>query len=427
MPLAYDIEAYFTPSLPRIESEPYSAPETAGGLSNENTSVGFVFDCSDDRSYRLLIDLLNKGYEVRSARRAFENRGVVYNRGSFQVRLNDNPDLDVEELRQLAEDAGVEVDGIETSLGNKLADLGGGEFALLERPRIALVGGYPVSTSSFGATWHLLDERFGTRTSLLELAALGRADLDKYNVLVLPDNRGGAQSYKTILGKNGLNRLKRWVESGGTLIGIGTGAAFMADSSAALTRVRQKRQSLKKLSVFDAALAAARNAEHPEVDSLDVWEGKPESGLEPDAPEVKAPSPEFVILKEKDERARRLFPRGAILTVDLDEEHWLTTGCRNRVPVLFNSRYALIAGGGIEVPGRLAGPDHLRLSGLLWPEAKERWAETVYLSREARGRGQVILFAATPNFRGYFYGAERLLLNALFLGPGFGARQSIEW
>jgi hypothetical protein len=30
------------------------------------------------------------------------------------------------------------------------------------------------------------------------------------------------------------------------------------------------------------------------------------------------------------------------------------------------------------------------------------------------------VFAAIPNFRGYYHGAERMLLNALFLGPGFG-------
>ncbi|MFH1892159.1 MAG: hypothetical protein ABIK83_05685 [Candidatus Zixiibacteriota bacterium] len=62
----------------------------------------------------------------------------------------------------------------------------------------------------------------------------------------------------------------------------------------------------------------------------------------------------------------------------------------------------------------------LRLSGLLWPEARQRWANSAYATCERIGKGQLILFADDPTFRGYFHGTARLLLNAIFLGPGFG-------
>ena len=81
----------------------------------------------------------------------------------------------------------------------------------------------------------------------------------------------------------------------------------------------------------------------------------------------------------------------------------------------------------MQVPGRLGDEQHIRLAGLVWPEARERWAKTAWLSRESKGKGQIIMFASLPNFRGYFHGSERLLLNAMFLGPGFGARRTIEW
>ena len=38
-----------------------------------------------------------------------------------------------------------------------------------------------------------------------------------------------------------------------------------------------------------------------------------------------------------------------------------------------------------------------------------------------------ILFAGTPNTRGHWYGAERLLLNALLLGPGLGTATTAPW
>ena len=79
------------------------------------------------------------------------------------------------------------------------------------------------------------------------------------------------------------------------------------------------------------------------------------------------------------------------------------------------------------VPARLAPAGSLRIGGLLWPEARERWAYTAYATREGKGRGQIILFADIPNKRAYWHGSERLLINALLLAPGFGASAPVPW
>ncbi|GIS05009.1 MAG: hypothetical protein CM15mP108_1130 [Gammaproteobacteria bacterium] len=43
---------------------------------------------------------------------------------------------------------------------------------------------------------------------------------------------------------------------------------------------------------------------------------------------------------------------------------------------------------------------NVRMSGLVWPEASQRIANSAYLTRERIGDGQVILFSGEPNFRG---------------------------
>ena len=67
----------------------------------------------------------------------------------------------------------------------------------------------------------------------------------------------------------------------------------------------------------------------------------------------------------------------------------------------------------------------LRMSGLLWPEASQRIANSAYLTREASGNGQIILFASQPVFRGSTMGTNRLLLNALVYGEGLGTNIAI--
>jgi hypothetical protein len=66
------------------------------------------------------------------------------------------------------------------------------------------------------------------------------------------------------------------------------------------------------------------------------------------------------------------------------------------------------------------------MSGLLWPEAADRIADTAYLTRERIGAGQVILFASNPTLRAGALGTSRVLANALVYGPGMGATQAIK-
>ena len=74
-----------------------------------------------------------------------------------------------------------------------------------------------------------------------------------------------------------------------------------------------------------------------------------------------------------------------------------------------------------------AGNDlNVRMSGLVWPEASQRIANSAYLTRERIGDGQVILFSGEPNFRGATLGTNRLWLNAIVYGPGLGTRSRIN-
>ena len=143
--------------------------------------------------------------------------------------------------------------------------------------------------------------------------------------------------------------------------------------------------------------------------------------------EGKRKGGELQDLERADERLREFQPRGAFLRADLDPESWLTAGVPAKLPVLVDTDAAFIARPPVQVAGRFASADSLHLSGLLWPEGAERLARTAYLTRESRGKGQVILFAADPTFRRALRATERLFLNAVLLGPGLGTERSAPW
>ena len=74
-----------------------------------------------------------------------------------------------------------------------------------------------------------------------------------------------------------------------------------------------------------------------------------------------------------------------------------------------------------------AGKDiNVRMSGLVWPEASQRIANSAYLTREKVGKGQIILFSGEPNYRGSALGTNRLWLNAVVYGSGLGSNSEID-
>jgi hypothetical protein len=422
--LAYGVEAYWSAGGPAAANVPVlrtTAP--TGQLEDPDASYGFVMSCSDDREVDALAAVLGQGFHARGAKEPFTVGGKSYGRGSILLRRNENSPALVAGLKAIAESSGVVIRGIGTALASAGVDLGGNDMVLLQEPRVALVAGPEISSSNFGWIWHLLEKRLRMRISLLTVQSLGYADLGKYNILVLPS--GDSRSLNRAMGKEGVTHLRTWIEAGGTLVAESGAAAFVADSSTGLSNVRLRQQALKDLGLYATALDVERKAQAITIDSIALWSGKG-SVMDTTKPD-RIGSADEKLLALQEERARLFAPRGAILQVTLDPEYWLAYGMRKSVPVMVETSIALLSRDPVQTPGRYAESSRLRFSGLLWPEASERIAGTAYATRERKGRGQIILFAGEPVFRGGFRDSERLLINAILLGPGFGATASAPW
>ena len=433
MLLSYDVDAYVsTETPPEQTTQLNGVTEPKGKTVNRRPGYGYIIDYRDDNAIDALISLFEKGYAVRLAMKPFRIDGHDFSRGSLLVRVHENPSSLIDDIGDVAQTAHVHIYGIDTALAQVGPDLGGREFRLLTAPKIAVLTGPSISSYSFGTIWFLLDYELECHHSILNYNYLSSFDLRKYNVLVMPS--AGIESYRRILGDSGLKKIKDWVAGGGTLISTGNGSAYLADSTTAFSKVNLRRQALTELPLYKKAVDWEKSAGKTVVDSLELWEGAAPEGKEKDKnpdKDEEAETAEKKLTKEEiaelDERQRLFLPRGAILRVDLDEEHWLNFGAGSEVPAIIYSPYAFLSKKPVQTAARLSEAPLLRLSGLLWPEARTRWEKTAYVTREAHGKGQVILFAGEPDFRSYFYGTSRLLINAMLLGPGLGTQQVIEW
>jgi hypothetical protein len=407
-------------------------------------AVAYAVNGVDDRAPALAARLSQRGLTVRVSDRESVFGGQRLPRGSVLVTGDDHRRHDAwrDILREEAQALSIDVMGLKSGRADsaEAPDLGGGHFPVAVRPRVAIVGGNGTDIYDFGSLWFVLDRRLGLRHSHLPIDRLSSADLRRYNVLVLPGRRAGT------IPDDVLERLKSWVNAGGTLIATGNSAAALAEQDWLDTATLA--QVLDDVAGYSQALAREWAAKATTLPEQAVLWGRTAAGdqAKPAWAGISDP-PSSDTLHRHDAWQSLFMPSGAMVAARVDQEHWLTAGSDAVLPVLTGRSTVLHARLPAEVPVRLgvyrtqADNDWrregwvpvpqgqallMRMSGLLWPEARTRMASAAWLTRQSIGNGQVVLFANSPAFRAAAIGTARLFENAVVFGPGLGARPAIE-
>ena len=420
---AFGLECWWAKSVSsstKAQSVP-PPPRPSGVVAapSEGPIYGWLVDGMDDASVEFAARALQAGLALSISDEPVESAGRRFTRGSLLVRRHENKDDIAAQVERIAKLAGVQAFATTSARApGEGHDLGGQHFDLLERPRIAMVSNAPVQNTSFGQLWHSLDFELGLPVSLLDAQDLSGYDLRRYNVLVIPA-AGGLGALLDDAGE----ALRAWVDGGGTLIAVGSSAGALARESVGLSSVRRREDVLAKLPEYLFAAQRERAASEIVIDEAWVWDGvRPDSAAPKKEESAEAAKPVVDPDAEREERWRQRFaPQGVMLRAHVREDHWLTVGAGAQLPVFFDGSLSLWARSPAATPVRLAPAAELRLSGLLWPEARERLAESCYATVERRGLGQVILFASQPGFRGFQRSTGRLFQNAVVYGPGVGA------
>ena len=427
---AWWVNGFEAPALPAAEvanevthaiAGPGASAGAEGGVDFSAT-YAWIVPGQSDAALAFAARAMENELAVHLADEAFAIDGREFPRGSLLLRRHENPE-DVEaRLVRVLESLHVPVEVFAAGTGRASeegADLGGGHFVLLHKPRVALLGNAPIDMEAYGHAWFVLDHELRMPHSILDASSLGYQDLRRFNVIVVPDGGG------SLIAEHA-ESLAEWVAQGGTLIACGSAAGAAASEDAGLVSgVRLRRDVLEELD--DWRLAAQREArlEGASVDPESVYGALPTSDTEENAqaPAYQAPGLRSEDAQEHDAWLRRFSPAGAIVRARPDAKHWLSASFEDEFAVLVGGSRSFVARPPATAAVRIAAADELRLGGLLWPEAVERLQDSAWAAVEGHGAGQVVLFAFNPAFRGLFPSGQRLFMNAVVYGPGAGASQ----
>ena len=399
----YDVSTYTLPPAFGLQYTALGSREFRGNIVGDRfatplpvaaepdeASYAYVFDWSSYYAPRALQRVLGSGVLARVATKPFTaitSTGTkAFARGSIIVPF-DRQEIERAEILQImrviAAEDGVTVHSLtsgRSATGTAGVNVGGPSAIPLEEPKTLLVVGRDVSLYDAGEIWHLLDYRMDMPVTLRSRERLDGIDWSRYTHIVF--SSGDYDNYEPDFAE----RLRQWVADGGTIIGLRDAAPWV------------------RASVLDWV--------DPESD-----EGLAAAAVSQEEPEEE--EPERTPYDEKDAREAIDDVGGAIFRGDLDITHPLGFGYSAGEIFLHKNTKEPMDSTGNPYGTVIAYTAEPVLSGYVSEENVAALAGTAALIAERVGGGSVILFADNPNFRGYWYGTNKLFLNALFFSRTF--------
>ncbi len=346
-----------------------------GRLVGGEASYAYLMPWNRYFAPRALYKLQAAGIRTRLITQSFstevDDKTETFPRGTVLVTVHQRApggateDVIHETVRRVVEEDHVEIFAVGSGLIPGGPDLGNRrQIHVLKKPEIALVTGDSATAGTAGETWHLLSERFGIPVSLVDAGTVSESVLDRYNTLILAGGSYGKLS-SDVVGK--------WVRAGGRLVAMSSGVDWA---------VRNGLVSLESKPFDLNAVVGDRP-----FDELADARGAHEIG-------------------------------GAIFEVRLDKTHPLAFGYGDRVAVFRNrtSFFEPSPRAGITVGTYTPKP---LLSGYISQERLDQVPGSFAIGGWRLGSGRAVLIHDNPNLRAFWYGTNRLFLNAVFLSDAF--------
>mgnify|MGYP001479729709 CR=1 FL=1 len=358
-----------------LGAEVTSTENLVNNSSVKKSNYAYILDWDDYNSPAALNHLQKNDIVTYSAFKPFEikvngtNSSKKFDYGSILIPVSKQT-VSSEKLfdlvKTMQEKFDVPVYNSESGYSMKGIDLGSNNFRINKPVKVALLIGDGVNSYEAGEVWHLLDTRIGMPLTKIRLNQFSRTSLDKYTTLVMVSG-----SYSQ-LNKNQIEKIKNWVGKGNTLITIARGSSWAI-----------KSELIKETLV------------ESKVDS--TYSRK-----------------RYVDARENIGRERI---GGVILKADLDLTHPLAFGYNDTSIPVYKNNNVFINKTKDDYSSVAIYSKDFHIDGYISESNRKDYIPgSASLIVSKIGSGRVVVFADNPNFRGSWYGTNKLFLNALFLG-----------
>lgn len=362
-PLAFNVNYDNLKSIVNIGEVVEDIDEIKGNVANKS-NYAYLMEWHNYNAPKALNLILQKEIRAKVGLRPFQLDGKTYDYGTILIPVQ-NQKLSQNELYEflkiVATESGMQINGVSTGL-TKGIDLGSNLFKTIQKPKVAMLVGDGVSVSDAGEVWHLFDQCFDMNITRLDKRYFNRTDISKYTTLIIP-------SARLNFSESEIENLKQWVRNGGNLIGYKNTVKWLASN--------------KFITIeFNESKVEANN----------------------------------ISFEQKRDFYGAQVIGGAIFEAEIDRSHPINFGFYKDKIALFRRTKVFIKPNKESYNNPIKYTNQPLLSGYISKQNLNALKNTVPFQVDKLGKGHVLVFTDNTNFRAFWYGTNKLLMNAVFFG-----------
>ena len=352
--LDYNLNFIYKKELKKIDEIDFSVD-----FNLEPSNYAYLIEWHEYLTPKALNMLLEKNIRVKVATQQFNVKGVKYDYGTLMIPVLGN---DAENLHKnmikISDECKLTVNTVNTGL-TLGPDLGSNSFKTINKKNIAILIGDGISAYDAGEIWHLLDTRYDIAISKIQLSTILKSNLSKYTTLIIPSSE--------IISNEIIKKITDWTKNGGTLITYKNSIDWLQSANIIDFNIIEQEISANDISYEDA----------------DNFYDAQKIG-------------------------------GAIFQTKLDLTHPINFGFTDEFMPIFRNSTIFLKPDNNKYKTPIRYTENPLLSGYISQNNLKTLKNTTPIKITGFGDGKIIYLTDNTNFRAFWYGTNKILMNAIF-------------
>ena len=366
--LFYDVSAWTFPLAFNVNHEflkkelevVKSFDEPKGKVSNFS-DYGYLIKPHDYNIPKLINSLQEKGIRIKSSSKSFKINSDYFDYGSLLIpvvgqSISSKNIYDL--LNNVSNKTGIDIYALKNGYEDNIG-FGSGSFTTIKTPKIGLIVGSGVRAYDAGEIWHLFDTRYEIPITKIDIKNLNRVNLSQYTHVILPSYSGTDLS---------TTKIQDFLKSGGNLIAYRSSINWLERNKFINVDFIKNDISAKDVSFEDRS----------------KFSGAQVVG-------------------------------GAIFETKIDKSHPINFGFHNDVLPTFRNNTIFMKPDKNSYNNPIKYTENPLLSGYISNDNLEILKQSVPFKIKRFSSGKIFLFTDNTNFRAFWYGTNRLLMNAIYM------------
>ena len=331
------------------------------GKVSDFSTYGYLIKPHDYNIPAFINYLQEKKIRLKSSSKSFKIKNNFFDYGSILIPVegqSQKPEKLFNLLTNISNKTGIDVYALSSGYEDNIG-VGSNSFTTILKPKVGLIVGNGVRAYDAGEIWHLFDTRYKIPITKIDIRNLNRANLLEYSHIILP-------SYS---GKNiDIKKIENYLKNGGNLIAYRSSINWLKEN---------------KIINIDF-LKNDKYASNISFEDRGKFTGSQVIG-------------------------------GTIFNTKIDKSHPINFGIINDNLPTFKNNTIFMKPEKNSFNNPIQYSKNALLSGYISNDNLELLIKSVPFKIKRYFSGKIFLFADNTNFRAFWYGTNRLLMNTIYL------------